>query len=191
MKKAVTNLQNIASSKAVLLFFFLTMAVYFFMLLYTIPRVESFAPGIALFDLSPSGYSYQHAISLLEALGKTGRNTYLFQQLPTDFIYPGLFAISYTLLLFWLFGKSIKANSIMFYLAMVPILGGLFDYLENIFIILMIRSFPDLSQALVVMASTATILKSIFTSVFFLLLLVGVISFLITRLKQKPDVGND
>lgn len=189
MKKAVTYLQKIASGKVVLLFFTLTMAVYLFMLLYTIPRVASFAPGIALFDLSPNGYSYQHAISLLEVLGEAGRNAYLFQQLPVDFIYPGLFAVSYTLLLIWLFAKSFKVNSMMFYLAMVPALGGLFDYLENIFIILMITSFPDFSQAIVVMASTLTILKSIFTTVFFLLLTVGVISFLVTRLKRKPEVG--
>jgi hypothetical protein len=71
MNKAITYLQKVASGKTVLIAFSLTMAVYLFMLFYSIPRVESFAPGIALFDLSPTGYSYQHAISLLGTLGET------------------------------------------------------------------------------------------------------------------------
>lgn len=188
MNKSITYFQKIASGKVVLFSFIFTMAAYLLMLLYTIPKVESFAPGIALFDLSPAGYSYQHATSLVQALGETGRSIYLHQQLPADFIYPGLFAISYSLLLIWLFAKSFKANSKMFYLAIVPVLGGLFDYLENVCIILMIKSFPDLSQELVAVASSFSILKSIFTTVFFLLLFVGFIAFLVTLIKRKHKV---
>ncbi len=149
MKKIVTTLQKMPSGKIVLLLFILTMAVFSLMLLYTIPKVESFAPGIALFDMSPAGYSYEHAISLLETLGEVGRSVYLFQQLPVDFVYPGLFAISYALFLTWLFAKSFEPNSKIFFLVLVPVLGGLFDYLENIGIILMINAFPNISQSLV------------------------------------------
>lgn len=189
MKKVFTYMQKIASGRTVIIGFILTMAVYLWMLLYTIPRVESFAPGIALFDLSPTGYSTQHAISLLETLGETGRNVYLTQQLPVDFIYPGLFAISYSLLLIWLFAKSFAVDSKIFYLALVPALAGLFDYLENICIILMINSFPGLSPALVGTASTFSILKSIFTIVFYLLLLAGFVSFFASLLKRKSKVA--
>jgi len=155
------------------------------MLFYSIPIVESFAPDTALFDLSPSGYSYQHAMSLLEELGNDGRQIYLSRQLPLDFIYPGLFAISYTLLLVWLFSKSVSDTSKVFCLAFIPALGGLFDYLENIYIIRMINSFPDLSISLVQVASTFTLLKSIFTTVFFLLLFAGFAAFAFTKNKAK------
>jgi len=155
------------------------------MLLYSIPMVESFAPNTALFDLSPSGYSYQHAISLLEELGSEGRQIYLSRQLPVDFVYPGLFGVSYTLLLIWLFSKSVKDTSKIFYLAFIPALGGLFDYLENIYIIRMINAFPDLSARLVQVASTFTLLKSIFTTVFFLLLFAGFAAFVFTKNKAK------
>ena len=188
MNKLIAYFQKIASGRVVLFSFILTMAVYSLMLLYTIPKVESFAPSMALFDLSPAGYSYQHATSLLEALGEQGRSVYLHQQLPADFIYPGLFAISYSLLLTWLFAKSFKANSRMFYLAIVPMLGGLFDYLENVSIILMIKSFPNLYQGLVTIASTFTILKSIFTTIFFLLLFVGSVAFVVSQVKRNPKV---
>ena len=185
MKKIVTSLQKLASGRVVLILFILTMAVFSLMLLYTIPKVESFAPGMTLFDMSPSGYSYQQAISLLESLGEVGRNVYLSQQLPADFVYPGLFAISYSLLLTWLFAKSFEPNSKIFFLVLVPVLGGLFDYLENIGIVLMINAFPDISQELVGVASTFTLLKSAFTTGFYILLLVGIFSFIIRRIKSQ------
>lgn len=183
MKIITETLQRLATGKLVLLLFALTMAVYSLMLLYTIPKVESFAPGIALFDLSPTGYSYQHTITLLESLGEAGRNVYLFQQLPVDFIYPGLFAFSYSLLLTWLFAKSFEVNSRIFSLALIPALGGLFDYLENISIIVLINSFPNISQNLVGIASTFTLLKSAFTTVFFILLFVGFILFAVRKFR--------
>jgi hypothetical protein len=188
MNKAINYLQKLASGKTVFITCVLTMAVYLLMLLYSIPRVESYAPGIALFDLSPTGYSYQHAISLLETLGETGRNVYLYQQLPIDFVYPGLFAISYSLLLAWLFKKSFPADSKLFYLAVVPVFAGFFDYLENVAIISMIRSFPGLPQELVGIASLFSTLKSLFTMAFFILLFLGIIALFASSLKRKPQL---
>jgi len=185
MSKTLNVPKKLASGKTVFILFTLTMAIYLLMLLYSIPLVESFAPNTALFDLSPSGYSYQHAVSLLEELGNEGRQIYLSRQLPVDFVYPGLFGFSYTLLLIWLFSKSVKDTSKIFYLAFIPALGGLFDYLENIYIIRMINAFPDLSARLVQVASTFTLLKSIFTTVFFLLLFAGFAAFVFTKNKAK------
>lgn len=97
------------------------------MLLYTIPRVGQYAPKMKLFDLSPTGYSFLYANELLDALGAEGRNLYLYQQIPLDFIYPGLLAVSYCLLLSWLFAKSLNPDSKVFYLCFVPVAGGLFE----------------------------------------------------------------
>ena len=189
MKKIVAKLQKLASGRVVLILFILTMAVFSLMIMFTIPKVESFASGIPLFDMSPTGYSYQQAISLLESLGEDGRNVYLFQQLPVDFIYPGLFAISYALLLTWLFAKSFTTNSKIFLLVLVPVLGGLFDYLENIGIIIMINAFPNISQKLVGVVSAFTLLKSAFTAGFYILLLLGIFSFIIRKInKATPSI---
>ena len=185
MTKTLHYLKKLASGRTVFTLFIMTMSVYFLMLFYTIPMVENYASNMELFDMSPSGYSYQYAMSLLERLGDAGRTIYLTRQLPLDFIYPGLFAVSYTLLLIWLFSKSFKDTSRIFYLAFIPALGGLFDYLENIYIIRMINAFPDLSTGLVQVASTFTLLKSIFTTIFFLLLFAGFASFVFTKTKTK------
>jgi len=191
MTKTLNALKKLASGRTVFILFTITMAIYLLMLFYTIPMVENFAPNTALFDLSPSGYSYQHAMSLLEELGNEGRQIYLSRQLPLDFVYPGFFAVSYTLLLIWLFSKSFAGTSKIFYLAFIPALGGLFDYLENIYIIRMIDSFPDLSTRLVQTASTFTLLKSVFTTIFFFILFAGFAAFAFTKNRTKLVSANN
>ncbi len=178
MKVILQLMLKHSTGRTVSVLFALTMAVYLTMLLYTIPAVTAFAPEFPIFDLSPSGYLFSYANELLDKLGNEGRNIYLHRQLPLDFIYPGLFAVTYSLLLVWLFRKYFNMNSKVYYLGFVPILAGVFDYLENIFIIKMINSFPDLQMNTVKIASTLTILKSSFTIFFFVLLLMGFVLFL-------------
>ena len=173
MGKVVNLLKKWAKGKLVFGLFITTMVVYLTMLLYTLPAVESFAPGKVLFDLAPTGYSYENAILLLEVLGPEGRSVYQNLQLPMDFIYPALFAVTYSLLLTWVFSKGYASDSKIFYFAVIPFFGGLFDYLENICIIQMINSYPNVSHGLVNLSSTFTILKSGFTTIVFILLLLG------------------
>ncbi len=173
MKNLIRFMHKHSTGKLVLVLFTLTMAVYLTMLFYTIPAVTAFAPELPIFDLSPSGYSFNYGNELLNALGEEGRNLYLTIQLPLDFIYPGLFSITYSLMLVWLFGKIFDANSKTYYFSFIPFLAGIFDYGENVFIIKMINSFPDLQVITVKVASIFTIAKSSLTMLFFLLLIVG------------------
>ncbi len=172
----MTNLiQKYSTGKLVVLFFILTMIVYSTMLIYTIPLVTSFAPEMKLFDLSPMGYSTSYALTLLETLGMNGREKYLTYQLPLDFIYPALFAITFSIMLTWSFSKYLHKNSKFYFLVLIPYFVGFFDYLENVLIISMLKSFPDVSPLLVKLSSTSTIIKSVSTSLFFVLLILSFI----------------
>ena len=173
MEVLISFMQKHSKGKVVASLFLLTMAVYLTMLFYSIPAVTAFAPQLPIFDLSPFGYSFTYATELLDTLGVEGRNLYLSTQLPLDFIYPGLFSITYSLLLVWLLGKIYNEDSKIYYLVFVPFLAGIFDYIENVFIIKMINSFPDIQIATVKVASLFTLLKSSFTMLFFVLLIVG------------------
>jgi len=181
-------MQGKASGKNVLLLFVLTMAVYLLMLLVTIPRVQSYVPDTALFDLSPTGYTHSQALTLLESLGHDGRNAYLFPQLALDFVYPGLFAICFSLMLIWVYSNRVRSDSKFLYLAMLPVLGGVSDYAENILIIRMITTFPDVSNGLVSVASGFTLLKSAFSTASFLLLIIGFAILLKWRWMASPRI---
>jgi hypothetical protein len=173
--KLLSFMQRISTGKVVLALIIPAITVYFIMLLYTIPQVSAYAPGINLFDLSPTGYSFEYAIKLLDTLGSDGRDLYLYRQLPLDFIYPGLFAVSCNLLLSWLFLKTQQTNSKLFYFCYIPVAAGLFDYLENIFIVSILTSYPNVSEVSISLASAMTITKSVLTTIFFVLLVLGVI----------------
>ena len=97
--KLLSFMQRVSTGKVVLALIIPAIIVYFIMVLYTIPQVSEYAPGINLFDLSLTGYSFEYAVKLLDTLGRDGRELYLYRQLPLDFIYPGLFAVSSSLLL--------------------------------------------------------------------------------------------
>ena len=169
----VEKMVSAANGKNVLMLLILSLAVYFVMLFYTIPGVQSYAPEMKIFDLSPAGYSHDYSIKLLSSLGDEGRKKYLYTQLPLDFIYPALFSISSFLLLAWLFLKRYDKGSRIFYFCFVPVIAGIFDYLENVQIVLMILNFPEISSAQVALSSTSTIVKSGLTTIFFLLLVFG------------------
>lgn len=171
--------------KTVLWLFIITNLVYVFMLTVTIPEVMNFAEGMKLMDMLPSGYDFQYVITLLNTLGAEGREVYLYQQIPADMIYPGLFGISYCILLLYFLKKLNKLNTSLIYLSLLPLIGGLFDYFENIGIIIMLRRFPDLSENLVSVTNVFTIIKSIATTVYFIVLLITLIVLALSFLKKK------
>jgi len=59
--------------------------------------------------------------------------------------------------------------------------AGLFDYFENIFIVSILTSYPNVSEVSILFASTMTIVKSVLTTAFFVLL----ITVVILNLKKK------
>ncbi len=169
--KIIELIKKYSTGKNVILLFSLNMIFYLSILFYSIPKVVAAAPEMKLFDVSPSGYTTEYAISLLNAIGPEGRDLYMSLQLPLDFVYPGLFIISYSLLFAWLLKKNYDLESMVYYALYIPIFAGLFDYTENVFIIMMLKNYPNLASSLVTIASLATIAKSVLSSIFFTLLI--------------------
>lgn len=173
MKKLLLYIQGMSTGKNVLAFLVPALMVYGVMLLYTIPTIMEYAPGMVLFDLSPTGYTYEYSQKLLLTLGDEGRDFYLYTQLPLDFVYPALFAVSCSLLLSWLLSKSQTKDSKLYYLCFIPLLAGLFDYFENICLLHSLSSYPDISESHIAISSVMTLLKSGITTAFFVALFFG------------------
>jgi hypothetical protein len=187
--KGIETLRERASGRAVLALLVVMASLYGTMLFYSMPSVTRNAPGMRLFDMSPAGYSPAYARNLLDAIGPEGRRAYLQLQLPIDFVYPGLFAAACALTLMWLFNKRFEARSKIFYLALVPAGAGLFDYLENAGIIIMLKSYPALSPGVVHMTSLFSILKSVLTVAFYILLCIGFVVLFFKRTRRRTTGG--
>lgn len=154
--------------------------IYALMIQITLARLQEMSGGSPVFDMMPAGYDTQFAQSLLTALGVEGRQYYLWRQIPLDLIYPALFGTSFFLLATWLAGKLQAFQRILGLMALVAVAAAAADYIENIFIILMLRHFPNLSDPLVSAASVATLFKAGLQTIY-VIALVGVLLVWATR----------
>jgi hypothetical protein len=142
------------------------------MLIVTIPQIMKYSGGLKILDMMPTGYDVQYVKTLFNTLGQAGRNSYMYHQLPLDLIYPLLFGISSCLVLAYFLNKLGKIESQLFYLCLIPLLSALFDYCENIGIINMLKDYPNITVFQAQMTSVFTILKSVFTSIYFIILII-------------------
>jgi hypothetical protein len=159
------------SGKTVLISLILANIIYGIMLGITIPAVLKYSQGKQIFDLLPLGYTPKYAHQLLDVLGEKGRNAYLYQQIPFDLIYPFLFGLSYCLLLAYILKKINRLDSGLYGACLFPIVGGLSDYLENFCVIGLLTQYPHFSDALVWSAAFFSVIKSLFTGLYFLVLI--------------------
>lgn len=179
MKKLIK--QNLGGKK-ILVLFLMTTLVYAAMLLITIPQVMQFSHGMTLLDMMPAGYSHAYVRTLFDTLGEPGRNAYLYRQIPLDMLYPGLFGVSYCLIMAYFLNKLGRLESRLFYLCLMPVFSAIFDYGENIGIITMLGSYPDISSLVAQITVVFSVLKSTSTSIYFIALILLLIALAKARL---------
>lgn len=173
------------NGREVLLLFILTNMIYAIMVTVTIPNVMRNSSGLKILDMMPGGYTTEYVNTLLNTLGERGRNAYLFFQVPVDMIYPLLFAISSCLVLAYFLNKLNKLEGRLFYLCFIPLFAGAFDYCENIGIITMLTSYPNNSDLFSKVTSVFTVLKSIFSVFYFILLITLLIVLAVRKIPAK------
>ena len=164
--------KNIAGKKVVSLFI-ITNVVYVFILTVTIPKTMEFSNGMKLLDMLPMGYDLNYVDQLFNTLGEIGRKTYLSNQIPVDMVYPLLFGISYCLVLAYFLNKLDKLKTSLKYLCFLPFFAGTMDYAENIGIIALLNSYPDINKNSVTITSSFSLLKSTATTLYFVILIIS------------------
>ena len=171
LKKIHSILNQYSTGKAVIVSLLITNVFYGILLFHTIPELNNYSGGMKILDVKPMGYSAEYAKLLLEKLGTDGRNKYLNKQIPVDMVYPLMFAISYSLLLTYLLKKTFHFQSNIYHLSILPVFAGLFDYLENIGIAIMLYEYPGFSHVLANATNIFTVIKSVLTTAVFVLLI--------------------
>jgi len=150
-------------------------AIYSVMVGITLPRIAAEAGGLMPFDLRPLGYTLAEAKAFLTGLSPVGKDIYLSVQHKLDLAYPALLAVTLALAIVLL--APSRWRKFRWLVALLPIPGAVFDYLENDLVAQMLNTAPHaLTPKLVVMASQWTVLKSATSALaitFVLLLLVG------------------
>jgi len=179
------TLTRLSTGKMVIIGLIMTNLVFAIMILITIPTTSNFAGGMDILDMKPGGYSMDYILMLFELLGDEGRAFYLTRQLPIDFIYPGLFALSGVINFIYLLKKLYPTQLSLNWILVFPIIAGVADYFENIGIIVMLNTFPALHEGVAQTTSILSITKSTSSTFYWVAFLILIGIWIARRLKKN------
>jgi hypothetical protein len=143
-----------------------------FVLLVNLPLADP-----TLVNMSLDGqfaYTPEQAFSMVASYGDAGRVQMIWIHL-ADFILITLYTAMFCLSISWLFQRGFKRDSKMQRLNLVPLLGGLFDVMENIWILALILAYPAQPEAVAWLSTVFTTGKYIMGIPIVLLLAVGLV----------------
>ncbi|MEM6887271.1 MAG: hypothetical protein AAF636_03935 [Pseudomonadota bacterium] len=150
-------------------------ALYVAIVAWSLPVVSSGADGLLPFDMRPMGYSEDEARTFMLALTPQASEHYRGTQQILDTAYPILLGCTFALG-FWLFLDEWRWARWATMLLAVALTG--WDLLENFFVVDMLRSGALAASAdQIERASFATVMKSIFTALAWVLLAILAVLF--------------
>ncbi len=161
----------------------ITGALYCAMLFWTLPYLVLQADGLAPFDVRPLGYSFAQVQEYLTKISPEGVLFYLHRQHVLDAAFPALLGAVLAIALWKLTARW--ALLLRIGAVALPILGGGFDYLENLAVRNMLHlGATDVEANLAAYASTCTVTKAAFiTSAMTLLIVLAVFGYFKRRHK--------
>ncbi len=168
------NLTNIlgklATRKNIIIFLIL-------MIVANVVVIPLIYPQFETLDLQ-SSYTPDGAFNLISSYGAQGRLYYAVIELTLDLVYPLISALLFSLVTAYTFRRIFPLQSKLQYLALVPLVVMLVDYLENISIVTMLFSFPQKIDPIAQAANLFTITKFALSYVELALVLIGLIGLL-------------
>jgi len=129
-------------------------------------------------------YTGDELYQLAHSYGEDGRAAYIHARFTFDLIWPLVYLLFLTTGISWLFRKAFAPGNALLLLNLAPLIGTIFDYLENIATSIVMARYPTPSAAAGSIAPIFTMLKWVFVGGSCLLLLVG-IGFWVWKLIRK------
>jgi hypothetical protein len=134
------------------------------------------------------GYSINDIKNYLEKLGGDGKNYYLNEFHFIDMFYPIIYCAFYLITLGY-FIKNIISNGLKYLILLLPIIGMICDYGENILINSFIKNVNNIHDDGVLLANIFTKIKFIAAYGSLILIIVLLIMFIIKKIKLYKENG--
>lgn len=181
MMRLTNWIESLASRRNILLGLLVTIIVGAIMMVGIQPQMMALTGGLPILD-TRLAYTFNDVNDLLTALGVSGRQLYTYHQI-ADSVFPLAYALTMAFVLAILAKRVLPENARTRATVLLPLVGAVFDYLENALIASQIASYPTLSPAIIAVATGMTGVKWIFMAASFAaILLLAVVSYL--RRKQ-------
>jgi hypothetical protein len=120
-------------------------------------------------------YSAADLYRLAEAYGASGRQAYIRARFTFDLVWPLVYTFALVTGLSWLFARAFPPASLWQRANLLPLLGALFDYLENLAAALVMARYPEPTPLAATLAPFFTAAKWSLLAASFLLLFVGIV----------------
>ena len=120
-------------------------------------------------------YSADDLYQMAEAYGEAGRTEYIRVRFTFDLLWPLVYTFFLTTSISWVYGRAFPGEHKVRRVNIIPLLGMLFDYLENITTSTVIWRYPSQTPVLASLAGVFTMIKWVLVGGSFLILLVGIV----------------
>jgi hypothetical protein len=120
-------------------------------------------------------YAPADLYEIAESYGDEGRQAYVRARFTFDLVWPLVYTLFLATAISWVFGKAFAPDSRWQRANLAPLLGALFDYLENLSTSLVMLRYPTQTPVVDIFATVFTALKWGFLGVSFVLLIGGIV----------------
>ena len=175
MLKIISNWIRRISNGWVTLSFFVLFILF---VAFVLPGQASGAKVNTGSDRSPDMsfyYSADELYHIAQDYGEQGRAAFIKARFTFDLIWPLVYMAFLTTTLSWSYHQAFKPDSFLQLANLVPILGMLFDYLENIATSIVMGRYPTHTIIVENLAPVFTLLKWVFVGGSFVLLVIGLV----------------
>jgi hypothetical protein len=135
-------------------------------------------------------YSASDLYRMAESYGEQGRQAYVRARFTFDLVWPLVYTLFLATAISWVFGRAFAPDSRWQWANLAPLLGALFDYLENLSTSLVMLRYPDQTAVVDLLAPLFTALKWGLLGAAFVLLFGGIVVAAWRWMKQRSDVGS-
>ncbi|MCK0141266.1 hypothetical protein [Aliiroseovarius sp. F20344] len=154
-----------------------TYVVIFGAILITLGQLSTVSGGYGILDFD-QGYTAERVAEVWGSYGEQGFALYRRIQF-LDILNPALYSLIAAALTYILWkGRGVE------WLCLAPLLGGIGDYAENVSLFLLARGYPKISEDLVAVSSTLSLIKNGLLILGLLPLVVGLALWCVKRLRK-------
>ena len=136
------------------------------------------SPDMSLF------FTVEELYDIAESYGEEGREAYVTARFTFDLVWPIVYTLFLASSISWLSSRSFNADSILQRANMVPVIGMVLDYLENLAASTVMLRYPARTPIVDTLAVVFTPLKWAFVGGSFIVLLVGLGKYGIKRMRS-------
>ncbi len=149
-----------------------------------VAELQSINGGGGILDMEVF-YTPEQAYTFLAAMGDAGRAFELTHIIPLDLLVPLFYGLFLSTFISWVLHRWLPEKSRWHRLNVIPVIGALFDYLENLGIVAMLLAWPMEMYSIAQITMASTLLKFGFSILAFVIVLGAIGGWVVTTVQRR------